>query len=121
MLRKKKRSRKKRQKSELDITINQTLIFSATMIIIFTITMIIIFCIYQSVPDALVAGFFTVFGVEGGYLTYIHKLKKERENKMKSVRVGDITGFDDAEVIDMSNEPDEPDDGDLVIDVEGEN
>ena len=117
MLRKKKRSRKKRQKSELDITINQTLIFSATMIIIFTIIMIIIFCNYQSVPDTLVAGFFAVFGVEGGYLTYIHKLKKERENKMKSVRAGDITGFDDAEITDI---PDEPDDGDLQIDLSDE-
>ena len=101
----KKRLKKKQQqkKNELDITINQTLIFSATMIIIFTITMIIIFCNYQSVPDALIAGFFAVFGVEGGYLTYIHKLKKERQNK------GNIQ-----EIME------EQDDSELVIDDEGE-
>lgn len=102
MLSKKRSRKKKKQKSELDITINQTLIFSATMIIIFTITMIVIFCKYQSIPDALVAGFFAVFGVEGGYLTYIHKLKKERQSKQNE------------EIID------EQDGNDLVIDNEGE-
>lgn len=116
ILRKRSKKKRKKQKNKLDITINQTLIFSATMIIIFSIVMIIIFCNYQSVPDSLIAGFFAVFGVEGGYLTYIHKLKKEREDKMK-VRVGDITGFDDAELIDI---PDEPDDGDLQIDLSDE-
>lgn len=123
MLNKTEKTKKKRktQKSKLDFTINQTLIFSAIMVIIFTIVMIITYYKFQSVPDSLIAGFFAVFGVEGGYCTFLHKLKKERENKMKSVRVGDITGFDDAEVIDMINEPDESDDGDLVIDVEGEN
>lgn len=116
MLRKKSRKKRKKQKSDFDITINQTLIFSASMIIIFSITMIIIFCIYQSVPDALIAGFFAVFGVEGGYLTYIHKLKKERENKMKT-RAEDAIGFDNVEVVDI---PDEPDDGDLQIDLSDE-
>lgn len=96
---KKKTTRKKKQKSEFDITINQTLIFSATMIIIFTIIMIWTFWKFQSVPDALIVGFFAVFGVEGGYLTYIHKLKKERQNK---------------------NIIDEQDDSDLVVDQEGE-
>lgn len=96
---KKETTRKKKQKSEFDITINQTLIFSATMIIIFTIIMIWTFWKFQSVPDALIVGFFAVFGVEGGYLTYIHKLKKERQSK---------------------NIIDEQDDSDLVIDQEGE-
>lgn len=118
MIKRRKKIRKKKQKTELDITINQVLIFSATMIIIFTITMIIIFCKYQLVPDALIAGFFAVFGVEGGYLTYIHKLKKERERIMGKIRIGDVTGFDDAEIVDI---PDEPDNSDLVIDTEGEN
>lgn len=101
----KKRSKKKQQKNKFDITINQTLIFSAIMIIIFTITMIIIFCNCQAVPDTLIAGFFAVFGVEGGYCAFLHKLKKERQIKMETEKETVI---------------DEPDDSDLVIDLSEE-
>ena len=97
--RKTSRKRRKKQKSKLDITIDQVLIFSAIMIITFSITMVVTFWKFQSVPDALIVAFFACFGVEGGYLTYIHKLKKERQSK---------------EIID------EQDGNDLVIDNEGE-
>ena len=61
----------------------KALIFSATMIIIFTIVMVVIFCIYQNVPDVLIGAFFGAFSLEGGYCAFIHKLKKEAENKAK--------------------------------------
>lgn len=109
--------RKKLKKNWQKNNIDKALIFSAIMIITFSIVMIITFWKFQLVPDALIIGFFACFSAEGGYLTYLHKLKKERENKMKSVRTGDITGFDDAEITEIS---DEPDDSDLVIDNEGE-
>lgn len=64
-----------------DFTTRKALLFSATMIIIFTIIMIIIFCIYQSVPDVLIGAFFGAFSLEGGYCAFIHKLKKENQQK----------------------------------------
>ena len=112
-----KRSRKKRLKNKLDLSLDQVLIFSAIMIIIFTTIMIIAFWQFQVVPDSLIVAFFGAFGLEGGYCAFIHKLKKEREARMNTMRVGDITGFDDAEVL---NVPDEPDDGDLQIDLSEE-
>lgn len=104
MLNKTEKTKKKRktQKSKLDFTINQTLVFSAIMVIIFTIVMIITYYKFQSVPDSLIAGFFAVFGVEGGYCAFLHKLKKERQNKSNE------------------NTIDEQDNDDLVIDNEGE-
>lgn len=62
----------------------KALLFSATMIVIFTIVMIIIFCTYQTVPDVLIGAFFGAFSLEGGYCAFIHKLKKEAENKAKN-------------------------------------
>lgn len=85
----------------MKFTTRNALIFCAGMIIIFTVTMIIIFCNYQCIPDALVVAFFSAFSLEGGYCAFIHKIKKEMENKEnKPTTIGDITGFDDAEVID---------------------
>lgn len=111
---------KKIQRKKHKNNIDKALIFSAIMIVIFTIVMIYTFWKFQSVPDALIVGFFACFSFEGGYLTYIHKLKKEREKEML-IRAGDITGFDDAEILDVSNETDDvPDESDLVIDTEGE-
>ena len=78
-----------------EITTDKALIFSAIMITIFTIVMVVIFCIYQNVPDSLIVAYFGAFACEGGFCTFIHKMKKD--GKMK--RAGDITGFDDAEVI----------------------
>lgn len=95
--------RKKLKKSWQKNNIDKALIFSAIMIITFSIVMIITFWKFQLVPDALIIGFFACFSAEGGFLTYLHKLKKERE-KTGDMRVGDVTGFDDAEVMD---DPDE--------------
>lgn len=103
MLRKK--SRKKRQKNKLDLSLDQVLIFSAIMIIIFTTIMIIAFWHFQVVPDSLIVAFFGAFGLEGGYCAFIHKLKKEREAIMDKETLGI---------------PDEPDDGNLEIDLSEE-
>lgn len=107
MISKIKRSRKKRrkQKNNFDFTINQALVFSAAMVIIFTIIMIYCFWKFQLVPDSLVIAFFGAFGLEGGYCAFIHKLKKEREAIM------------DKETLSI---PDEPDDGNLEIDLSEE-
>lgn len=67
----------------------KALIFSALMIIIFTIVMIVIFCNYQTVPDTLVVAFFGAFSLEGGYCAFIHKIKKEAENKSKNEDIED--------------------------------
>lgn len=91
-------------KKKIDITTDKALIFSAIMLVLFTVVMIVIFFIYQTVPDSLVVAFFSAFGLEGGYCAFIHKIKKERS----MTRLGDITGYDDAEVID-----DTPDEGDV--------
>lgn len=114
----KKKSKMKKWMNDFDPTIGQTVLFCGIVIIIFIIVMIIIFCKFQSVPDTLIVGFFALFSAEGGFLTYLHKLKKERENT-RDMRAGDVTGFDDAEVIDDESD-DVPDESDLVIDTEGE-
>jgi len=64
-----------------NFTTRNALLFSAAMIIIFTIIMIVIFCIYQTVPDVLIGAFFGAFSLEGGYCAFIHKIRKEAENK----------------------------------------
>lgn len=97
---------------KLDIKTDTALLFSAIMITIFTIVMVVIFCLYQTVPDSLIVAFFAAFSCEGGFCVFIHKLKKERDTT--PVRMGDITGFDDAEVVD------ETDEGNLVLDLESE-
>lgn len=64
----------------MKIDTNKALIFSGVILIIYTII-----CIVQEflgiIPDTtLTTCIFVAFGVaEGGYCTYIHKLKKERE------------------------------------------
>ena len=81
------------------ITTDKALIFSAIMITIFTIVMVIIFCLFQTIPDSLVVAFFGAFACEGGFCTFIHRMKK----KCKS----------DCDCVD-----DECDDGNLVIDLD---
>ena len=73
---------------KIDITTDKALVFSATMIIVFTIVMVVLFCKYQTVPDALIVGFFGAFGLEGGYCAFIHKTKKEH----KGVEEDDVVG-----------------------------
>lgn len=87
---------------------DKCLIFSAIMIILFTVSMIITFWWWNTVPDSLIVAFFAAFSCEGGYCVMVHKIKKEK------LTMGDITGFDDAEVLDFDDE------GELVIDTESE-
>lgn len=68
----------------MKITTDKALLFSASLIIIFTIVMIVIFCIYQAVPDVLISAFFGTFSLEGGYCAFIHKIKKEAQNKAEN-------------------------------------
>lgn len=111
MIRRKKKSKKKLKMknlwNNLDFTISQTLIVSFTMIVIFTIVMIIIFCKFQLVPDSLIVAFFTAFGAEGGYCAWLHKQKKDRYNVINKIKQ-------------INNDEDEEDEGELVIDDEGE-
>ena len=81
------------------LTTDKALIFSAAMIVTFTIVMVILFCLYQTIPDSLVVAFFGSFACEGGFCAFIHKVKKDAEQKQI---------------------PDIPDDGDLVIDLDEE-
>lgn len=88
----------------MKITKDKALIFSATLLIIYTIV-----CIIQEFmgiqPDSTLTGcFFVAFGVaEGGYCAWIHKMKKDREKEEKPMRLGDITGFDDAEIVEAES------------------
>ena len=66
-----------KNKPENQITTDKALIFSAVMITIFTITMVIIFCLFQCIPDSLVVAFFGAFACEGGFCTFIHRMKKK--------------------------------------------
>lgn len=69
-------------KNFFEITTDKALIFSWVLLIIYTIV-----CIVQEfmgiIPDATLTGcFFVAFGVaEGGYCTYIHKLKKTKKDE----------------------------------------
>lgn len=91
----------------MKITKDKALIFSAILLVIYTII-----CIIQEfmgiAPDSTLTGcFFVAFGVaEGGYCAWIHKMGKdlEKDKDKKPIRSGDITGFDDAEVIDEDEE-----------------
>lgn len=68
----------------MKITTDKALICSWIILIVYSIICEIqIFM--DKVPDATLTGcFFIAFGVaEGGYCTYIHKLKKEKDKKDK--------------------------------------
>lgn len=66
--------------------------------VFFTLIMCQLFYLYQSVPDSLIVAIFGATFGECGFCTYIYK--KRKENEMKRTTFGEITGFDDAEVID---------------------
>lgn len=90
----------------MKITTDKALVFSAVLLCIYTII-----CIIQEFmgiqPDSTLTGcFFVAFGVaEGGYCALIYKVHKENQSEPK--RVGDITGFDDAEIIEQENDEDD--------------
>lgn len=68
---------------ENKITTDKALIFSAIILLIYTIVNLI-FIWFGKMPDStLTASIFLAFGVaEGGYCTYIHRLKKKRESEV---------------------------------------
>ena len=90
---------KRKTKKQLKGT-DIALIIVAILDVIFTAFMIRLFYLYQAVPDSLIAAVFGVTFGECGFCTMVYKIKKGVIVKEKPVTLGDITGFDDAEVID---------------------
>lgn len=74
------------------ISTDKALIFSALILLVYTIICIVMIFM-DKVPDStLTASIFLAFGVaEGGYCTYIHKLKKKRED--------DENGLDNTQLV----------------------
>ena len=79
--------------------IDVALITIAILDVIFVAFMVWLFYLYQAVPDSLIAAVFGVTFGECGFCTLVYKIKKGAIVKEKPVTLGDITGFDDAEVI----------------------
>ena len=50
-------------------------------VFLFTALMIIIFCVKNAVPDQLVLCFFAFWGVEGGALAWIKRIKVQTKSK----------------------------------------
>lgn len=72
----------------------------AVIDLLFTAAMIWLFYLYQDVPDSLIASVFGVTFGECGFCTMIYKVRNDTAMKDKHVTIGDVTGFDDAEVLD---------------------
>lgn len=77
-------------KKDSKITTDKALLFSAIILLIYTIVNLI-FIWFDKMPDStLTASIFLAFGVaEGGYCTYIHRLKKKSESESEEVSDGD--------------------------------
>ena len=90
---------KRKTKKQLKGT-DIALITIAILDVIFVAFMVWLFYLYQSVPDSLIVAVFGVTFGECGFCTLVYKIKKGVIVKEKPVTLGDITGFDDAEVID---------------------
>jgi hypothetical protein len=88
---------KTKKKSDLKGT-DIVLIVIGLFDVFFTLVMCQFFYLYQSVPDSLIVAIFGATFGECGFCTYIYK--KRKENEMKRTTFGEVTGFDDAEVID---------------------
>lgn len=91
-------SKRKTKKSHNGTTI--ALIIIAALDAIFTAAMIWLFYLYQDVPDSLIVAVFGATFGECGFCTLIYKMRKGVVMKQNPITVGDITGFDDAEVLD---------------------
>lgn len=70
------------ENKEKGITTDKALIFSAIVLLVYTIVNLV-FIWFDKMPDStLTASIFLAFGVaEGGYCTYIHKMKKKSESE----------------------------------------
>ena len=65
-----------------ELTTDKALLFSATLLVAYTIVCMIFQWFEKPIDSTLTASVFIAFGVaEGGYCTYIHRLKKQREDK----------------------------------------
>lgn len=91
-------SKRKTKKNRNGTTI--VLIIMAVLDVLFTAAMIWLFYLYQDVPDSLIAAVFGVTFGECGFCTLIYKIRKGVIMKQAPTTLGDITGFDDAEVLD---------------------
>lgn len=91
-------SKRKTKKNRNGTTI--VLIIMAVLDVLFTAAMIWLFYLYQDVPDSLIAAVFGVTFGECGFCTMIYKIRKGVTMKQTPMTLGDITGFDDAEVLD---------------------
>lgn len=69
--------------------LDKALIFIAILDTLFVITMVIIFCIYQSVPDTLIAAVFGATFGECGCCSYIWKHKKVKKEEEQNDDTGD--------------------------------
>ena len=90
---------KRKTKKQLKGT-DIALIIVAIIDTIFVGLMIWLFHVHEAVPDSLIVAVFGVTFGECGFCTLVYKIKKGVIVKEKPVTLGDITGFDDAEVID---------------------
>lgn len=91
-------SKRKTKKNRNGTTIVLTIM--AVLDVLFTAAMIWLFYLYQDVPDSLIVAVFGVTFGECGFCTMIYKIRKGVTMKENPITIGDITGFDDAEVLD---------------------
>lgn len=74
-------------------TMNLILAILGVTLLVFTIAMIVLFCLYQSIPDTLVACVFTAMTGECGAMAWIKTAKekyserKEKEHEKVSEQV----------------------------------
>lgn len=101
-------SEKKKKQRKINGT-DVVLIIVAIYIVIFNYHMIHLFYQFQIVPDSLIVALYGVTFGELGFCTYIYKNRKKREADMtQCITSGDLTGFDDAEVLDVVHGSDIP-------------
>ena len=72
--------------------IDKTLLFVAIVDTLFVVAMIVLFCLFQDVPDSLVAAVFGATFGECGCCSYIWKHKKEMQ--MNGSDAGDHNNID---------------------------
>ena len=65
----------------MDSFMNKCVIFLFVFLLIFTITMIVLYCVFQSVPDALIAAVYGFCGGECGFLALIKNCKTKHKKK----------------------------------------
>lgn len=87
--------------------LSKALIFVAIFDTLFVVTMIVLFCLYQTVPDVLIESVFSATVGETSATAVIFVIKKLKQTG--KIRLGDLTGFDDAEIIDTEEDKESED------------